>query len=88
MGHIRDSYSLHSTYGAKGLVESMISGGAKALSILTQPYLFKGHPENFIHVRKQVEIPLLMKDIMISKTQIDAAKKNGRRLFFTDSGII
>ena len=50
------------------IAESMISGGAKALSILTQPYLFNGSPEYFVKIRKNVEIPLLMKDIMINKT--------------------
>ena len=63
------------------IAESMISGGAKALSILTQPYLFNGSPEYFIKIRKNVKIPLLMKDIMINKTQIDAAKKMGADYF-------
>jgi len=59
----------------------MIFGGAQALSILTQPYLFNGSPEYFIKIRKSVKIPLLMKDIMIDKTQIDAAKKMGADYF-------
>ena len=63
------------------IAESMISGGAKALSILTQPHLFNGSPEYFIKIRKNVKIPLLMKDIMINKTQIDAAKKMGADYF-------
>ena len=63
------------------IAESMISGGAKALSILTQPYLFNGSPEYFIKIRKNVNIPLLMKDVMIDKIQIDAAKKMGADYF-------
>ena len=63
------------------IAESMISGGAKALSILTQPYLFHGSPEYFIKIRKNVKIPLLMKDVMIDKIQIDAAKKMGADYF-------
>ena len=63
------------------IAESMISGGAKALSILTQPYLFNGSPEYFIKIRKNVKIPLLMKDVMIDKIQIDAAKKMGADYF-------
>ena len=35
------------------IAESMISGGAKALSILTQPHLFNGSPEYFIKIRKK-----------------------------------
>jgi indole-3-glycerol phosphate synthase len=63
------------------IAESMISGGAIALSILTQPYLFNGSPEYFIKIRKNVKIPLLMKDVMIDKIQIDAAKKMGADYF-------
>jgi indole-3-glycerol phosphate synthase len=63
------------------IAKSMISGGAKALSILTQPYLFSGSPEFFIKIRKQIKVPLLMKDIIIDKIQIDAAKKIGADYF-------
>ena len=63
------------------IAESMMSGGAQALSILTQPYLFNGSPEYFIKIRKNVKIPLLMKDVMIDKIQIDAAKKMGADYF-------
>ena len=59
------------------IANQMISGGSKALSILTQPHLFNGSPEYFIKVRQAVDVPLLMKDIMIDKIQIDAAKKIG-----------
>ena len=60
-----------------GIANKMITGGARALSILTQPYLFNGSPEYFMKVREAVDVPLLMKDIMIDKIQIDAAKKIG-----------
>src|SRR3990172_5056129 len=60
-----------------GIAKSMINGGAKALSILTQPHLFSGSPEFFIKIRKEIKVPLLMKDIIIDKIQIDAAKKIG-----------
>jgi indole-3-glycerol phosphate synthase len=63
------------------IAKSMISGGAQALSILTQPYLFNGSPEYFVKIRKNVKIPLLMKDVMIDKIQIDAAKKMGADYF-------
>jgi indole-3-glycerol phosphate synthase len=59
------------------IAERMILGGSKALSILTQPHLFHGSPEYFMKVRQAVNVPLLMKDIMIDKIQIDAAKKIG-----------
>lgn len=55
----------------------MVQGGAIGLSILTQPHLFNGSPEYFQKIRKQISIPLLMKDIIIDKKQIDAAEKMG-----------
>ena len=63
------------------IAKSMMSGGTKALSILTQPYLFDGSPDYFIKIRKNVKIPLLMKDIIIDKIQIDAAKNMGADYF-------
>ena len=59
------------------IAEFMIEGGAIGLSILTQPHLFNGSPEYFAKIRKSVQVPLLMKDIIIDKTQIDAAEKLG-----------
>lgn len=59
------------------IANSMIKGGAIGMSVLTQPYLFDGSPEFFIKIRQNVKIPLLMKDIVIDKIQIDAAQKLG-----------
>ena len=59
------------------IANQMIAGGTKALSVLTQPHLFNGSPEYFMKVRQAVDVPMLMKDIMIDKIQIDAAKKIG-----------
>ena len=59
------------------IASQMIAGGSKALSVLTQPHLFNGSPEYFMKVRQAVDVPMLMKDIMIDKVQIDAAKKIG-----------
>ena len=59
----------------------MVNGGACALSVLTQPFLFDGSPELFIKVRNAVKVPMLMKDITIDKIQIEAAKKMGADYF-------
>ena len=63
------------------IAKHMIDGGASALSVLTQPFLFDGSPELFMKVRKEVQVPMLMKDIIIDKVQIDAAKKIGADYF-------
>ena len=60
---------------------NMVNGGASALSVLTQPYMFDGSPEFFMKVRKMVKVPMLMKDITVDTIQIDAAKKIGADYF-------
>lgn len=59
------------------IAKQMVAGGAVGLSVLTQPYLFNGSPEYFTKVRNNIQIPLLMKDIVVDKVQIDAAEKIG-----------
>ena len=59
------------------IAKQMVEGGAVGLSVLTQPHLFNGSPEYFTKIRKQVQVPLLMKDIVVDKVQIDAAEKLG-----------
>jgi indole-3-glycerol phosphate synthase len=55
----------------------MVDSGAAALSVLTQPYLFSGSVKHLAGIRKHVEVPILMKDIIVSEVQIDSAKKIG-----------
>jgi indole-3-glycerol phosphate synthase len=69
------------------IAKSMIEGGAVGLSVLTQPYLFNGSPEYFAEIRKHVKVPLLMKDIIVDKTQIDAAEKLGADIVLFIQGI-
>src|SRR2546425_7149613 len=65
----------------------MIEGGAVGLSVLTQPYLFNGSPEYFSEIRKQMKVPLLMKDVIVDMTQIDAAEKLGADIILLIQGI-
>ncbi|MGI0035288.1 MAG: hypothetical protein ACRD98_05410, partial [Nitrososphaera sp.] len=55
----------------------MTESGAVGLSVLTQPYVFEGSIEYLAAIRKAVTVPLLMKDIIVSRVQIDAARKTG-----------
>lgn len=59
------------------IAKSMADGGAVGLSVLTQPHLFGGNPEYFTEIRRAVRVPMLMKDIVIDKVQIDAAARIG-----------
>lgn len=56
------------------IANAMIDGGTSAISILTQPYLFNGSPKYFMIIRESTSVPLLMKDIIVDKIQIDAAQ--------------
>jgi indole-3-glycerol phosphate synthase len=55
----------------------MTNSGSIGISVLTQPYLFDGSIDNLASIRKSVNVPLLMKDIIVSEAQIDAARKIG-----------
>jgi indole-3-glycerol phosphate synthase len=59
------------------IAATMAKAGATALSVLTQPYLFDGSIEYLASIRKQVAIPILMKDIIVSRVQIEAGRKVG-----------
>ena len=56
---------------------TMVRAGSIGVSILTQPHLFNGSIDKLAKIRKIVNVPLLMKDIIVSETQIDAAKRIG-----------
>ena len=51
--------------------------GAAAISVLTDETYFKGSIEDLQEVAKNVSIPVLCKDFMISEIQIDRAKNAG-----------
>ena len=59
------------------LSQHIINSGAMALSVLTQPYVFNGSIDYITAVRKNAPVPILMKDVVVSETQIDAAKQVG-----------
>ncbi|MDA4114470.1 MAG: indole-3-glycerol-phosphate synthase [Thaumarchaeota archaeon] len=52
-------------------------GGAAGISVLTEPKHFEGRLEYLTAVKRSVEIPVLMKDIVVDPVQIDAARKVG-----------
>ncbi len=71
MGRIRDYTS------PQVIAREMVDAGALALSVLTQPNYFSGSIEYLMNVRVAVDVPLLMKDVIISKEQVDAAYRAG-----------
>jgi len=56
---------------------AMEKGGAVGLSVLTEPKHFNGSLESLVAAREAVKLPILMKDIILSTVQIEAASKVG-----------
>jgi indole-3-glycerol phosphate synthase len=59
------------------IAKAMQRGGATALSVLTEPKQFNGSLEALAQAREAVNIPIIMKDIILSPIQIQAASKMG-----------
>ncbi len=55
----------------------LANGGASALSVLTEPDNFGGNIDFLRQIRTKVRLPLLMKDIITDKVQIQAGRKLG-----------
>ncbi len=53
------------------LAEAMVSGGAAALSVLTEPEHFGGDAETLERVRSAVDVPVLRKDFLLDPAELD-----------------
>jgi len=68
---------LRSSSDVGTMSRSLESGGAAAISVLTEPEYFNGRLVYLPLVKKSVSIPVLMKDIVVDPVQIDAADSMG-----------
>ena len=59
------------------VAEAMKKGGATGISVLTEPKHFSGSLNYLTRVREAVELPILMKDIIISPVQLETASRIG-----------
>lgn len=64
-------------FQAGRIAEAMEKGGAVAVSVLTEPKHFKGSLDSLVETRRDVKLPVLMKDIIIIPEQLEAASKAG-----------
>jgi indole-3-glycerol phosphate synthase len=62
---------------ARSIAESMEKGGAVGISVLTEPKHFNGSLRSLVEARRTVKLPILMKDIILSPVQLEAASKLG-----------
>jgi len=56
---------------------AMEKGGAVGISVLTEPRHFKGSLHSIVKTRRHVQLPILMKDIILHPLQLEAASKAG-----------
>ncbi len=59
------------------IAKAMLKGGACAISILTDPEDFQGNMDTLTTLSWEVDVPLVMKDIIVSPVQIQAAARAG-----------
>jgi len=64
-------------FSAGKVALAMAKGGAVGISVLTEPKHFSGMLANLTKVRAAVELPVLMKDIIVSPRQLEAAARTG-----------
>ena len=69
--------TLRKDFEVKRIAEAMERGGAIGISVLTEPKHFNGSQKNLIETRKAVKLPILMKDIIVSRRQLEAASRIG-----------
>ena len=58
------------------IAKAMMDGGACGISVLTDPENFEGNLETLAHI-SELEVPTIMKDIIVSPEQLLAGKRAG-----------
>ena len=61
---------LRERYDPASHARAYADAGAAAISVLTEPTFFDGHPQHLRDVRAMVEVPLLRKDFIVSEYQL------------------
>jgi indole-3-glycerol phosphate synthase len=62
------------------IAREMLKGGACAISVVTDPEDFQGNLNTLATLSRVVDVPLLMKDIIVSPLQVQAAARAGARV--------
>ncbi|MDG6898185.1 MAG: indole-3-glycerol-phosphate synthase [Nitrososphaerota archaeon] len=69
------------------LARSYESGGAAAISVITEPKHFGGRLEYLPLVKRSVRVPVMMKDVVVDPIQVDAAARLGADAVLLIAGI-
>ena len=59
------------------IAKAMLDGGACGISVLTDPENFEGNMETLANISQSLEVPTIMKDIIVSPEQLLAGKQAG-----------
>ena len=65
------------SYIPENVAIAMANGGAAGISVLTEPKHFGGSLSNLTRARQAVNLPILMKDVILSPLQLDVALQLG-----------
>ena len=68
---------IRKNFDVRKVAKAMERGGAVGISVLTEPKHFNGSQKNLIETRKAVKLPILMKDIIVSRRQLEVASRIG-----------
>jgi indole-3-glycerol phosphate synthase len=69
--------TIRKSFDPQEVAAAMKNGGATGISVLTEPKHFSGSLGYLTKVREAVELPILMKDIIIDPIQLEAASRIG-----------
>ena len=69
--------TIKKTLAPDEVAKAMAKGGAIGISVLAEPKFFCGSLRHLAKVREAVNLPILMKDIIVSPLQLDAAVQVG-----------
>jgi indole-3-glycerol phosphate synthase len=69
--------TIKTNFDPEEVAVAMENGGATGISVLTEPKHFSGSLSYLTKVRKAVQLPILMKDIIVNPLQLETASRIG-----------